>query len=202
MGMGRFMHRTMISATLLAMSATAANAADAQRQSAGKLADGSDVAVITLTAHNGVLARILAYGATPKSLFAPDRKGRTADVLLGYDDLSSYVDYPNYFGATIGRYANRIAGGRFVLDGHTYQVPQNDHGQSVHGGGHGFDKVLLQVVKVQSGPVASVVLRHVSEDADAGYPGTLTATVTYRSTNAAIWRSPMKPARTSRPWST
>ncbi|WP_420381146.1 aldose epimerase family protein [Novosphingobium sp.] len=173
----------MIGVTALALSAAActmpAHAADAQQKSAGKLPDGRDVAVITLTAHNGVSARILAYGATLQSLFAPDRNGYPADVLLGYDDLASYVDHPNYFGATIGRYANRIADGKFTLDGHSYQLPQNDHGQSLHGGGHGFDKVLWQVAKVQSGPVASVVLRHVSADGDAGYPGTLTATVTY-----------------------
>ncbi|WP_428332758.1 aldose epimerase family protein [Novosphingobium sp.] len=177
------MDRTMIGVTALALSAAActipAHAADAQQKSAGKLPDGRDVAVITLTAHNGVSARILAYGATLQSLFAPDRNGHPADVLLGYDGLASYVDHPNYFGATIGRYANRIADGTFTLDGHSYHLPQNDHGQSLHGGGHGFDKVLWQVAKVQSGPVASVVLRHVSADGDAGYPGTLTATVTY-----------------------
>lgn len=156
-----------------------AHAVTASSESAGKLADGSDVPAITLKAGNGVSARILAYGATLQSLIAPDRNGMPADVVLGYDDLASYVDHPNYFGATIGRFANRIANGRFTLDGHSYQLPQNDHGQSLHGGGKGFDKVLWQVVSVQSGPVARVVLRHVSPDGDAGYPGTLTATVTY-----------------------
>lgn len=154
-------------------------AATARQDSAGKLADGSDVPVITLRAHNRVSARILAYGATLQSLIGPDRKGHLADVLLGYDELASYVDHPNYFGATIGRYANRIAGGRFTLDLQSYQLPQNDHGQSLHGGGKGFDKVLWQVVSVQSGPIARVVLRHVSPDGDAGYPGKVTATVTY-----------------------
>ncbi|HWU04347.1 MAG TPA: aldose epimerase family protein, partial [Novosphingobium sp.] len=164
---------------LLLQPATAALAAQARQESAGKLPDGTPIAAITLKAGNGVSARILSYGATLQSLVAPDRKGRPADVLLGYDDLASYVDHPNYFGATIGRYANRIAGGRFVLDGKAYQLPQNDHGQSLHGGGRGFDKVAWQVVSLASGPVARLVLRHVSPDGDSGYPGTLTATVTY-----------------------
>jgi len=156
-----------------------AHAVTASSESAGRLPDGSGVPAITLKAGNGVSARILAYGATLQSLIAPDRQGVPADVVLGYDDLASYVDHPNYFGATIGRFANRIANGRFTLDGQRYQLPQNDHGQSLHGGGNGFDKVLWQVVAVQSGAVARVVLRHVSADGDAGYPGTLTATVTY-----------------------
>jgi len=133
---------------------------------------------------NGVSARILAYGATLQSVMAPDAKGQKADVVLGYDDLASYVDHPNYFGVTVGRYANRIAGGRFTLDGKEYQLPQNDHGQSLHGGGKGFDKVVWKVVSVQSGPVASVVLSHVSPDGDSGYPGKLTVTVTYTLDNA------------------
>lgn len=163
----------------LALTATDAQATTAHQDSAGKLADGTDVPAITLTAGNGVAARVLAYGATLQSLIVPDRAGRLADVILGYDDLASYVDHPNYFGVTVGRYANRIAGGRFVLDGHAYQLPLNDHGQSLHGGGKGFDKVVWQVVTVESGPVASVVLRHVSADGDSGYPGTLITTVTY-----------------------
>ena len=158
---------------------TAAQTVTVRQESAGRLADGTDVPAITLTADNGVSARVLAYGATLQSLIAPDRAGQAADVVLGYDDLASYVDHPNFFGVTVGRYANRIAGGRFSLDGHAYQLPLNDRGQSLHGGGKGFDKVVWQVVTVQSGPVASVVLRHVSPDGDSGYPGTLTTTVTY-----------------------
>ncbi|WP_241127059.1 aldose epimerase family protein [Novosphingobium terrae] len=154
-------------------------AAEARQESAGHLADGTEIFAITLKADNGVSARILSYGATLQSLIGPDRNGKKADVLLGYDDLAGYVDHPNYFGATVGRYANRIANGRFVLDGKTYQLPQNDHGQSLHGGDKGFDKLPWKVVSVQSGPVARLVLTHVSPDGDSGYPGTLNATVTY-----------------------
>lgn len=159
--------------------APAAMAADASQQSFGKLADGTSVFAITLKAANGVSARVITYGATLQALIAPDAGGNKADVLLGYDDLASFVDHPNYWGATIGRYANRIADGRFTLDGKAYQLPQNDHGQSLHGGGKGFDKVVWQVVSVTSGPVARLVLSYVSADGEAGYPGTLKATVTY-----------------------
>ena len=169
---------------LAAMPGGQAMAASATQQSAGKLADGTEVPAIVLQGGNGVSARILAYGATLQSVMAPDAKGQKADVVLGYDDLASYVDHPNYFGVTVGRYANRIAGGRFTLDGKEYQLPQNDHGQSLHGGGKGFDKVVWKVVSVQSGPVASVVLSHVSPDGDSGYPGKLTVTVTYTLDNA------------------
>jgi aldose 1-epimerase len=161
------------------MPLSGALAATATQQIGGKLADGTQVPAITLKAGNGVSARILAYGATLQSFIAPDAKGRPADIVLGYDDLASYVDHPNFFGVTVGRYANRIAGGTFTLNGQTYHLPLNDDGQSLHGGGKGFDKVVWDVVKVQSGPTARVVLRHISPDGDSGYPGTLTTTVTY-----------------------
>lgn len=164
---------------LCAVPAVPALATDAGKESAGKLADGSEVWAVTLKGANGVSARILSYGATLQSLIAPDRKGHPADILLGYDELSSYVDHPNYFGVTVGRYANRIAGGTFALDGKNYQLPKNDHGQSLHGGGQGFDKTVWKIESLQSGPIAKVVLSHVSPDGEAGYPGTLTSTVTY-----------------------
>jgi aldose 1-epimerase len=154
-------------------------AAEASRAAAGQLKDGTSVDAITLSNSHGIKARILAYGATLQSLVAPDRNGKPADVILGYDDLSSYVDHPNFFGVTVGRYANRIAGGRFMLDGKSYQLPLNDKTNSLHGGGNGFDKALWKIVSVKSGPVASVVLAHRSADGDSGYPGNLDATVTY-----------------------
>lgn len=157
----------------------AAHAADATQTPAGALADGTNVTAITLKAANGISAVILSYGATLQKLYAPDRQGKVADVLLGYDDLASYVDHPNYFGVTVGRYANRIAGGKFTLDGKTYQLPQNDGSNSLHGGGKGFDKQVWQVVSVKSGPTATAVFRLVSPNGDSGYPGKLTATVTY-----------------------
>lgn len=163
-----------------ALMATApAMATEANRFSAGVLADGTPVEAVTLTNAHGVSARILTYGATLQQLIAPDRNGKSADVLLGYDDLASYVDHPNYFGVTVGRYANRIAGGRFALDGTAYQLPLNNGSNSLHGGDKGFDKVVWKVVSLKSGPTASLVLSYSSPDGASGYPGKLDVTVTY-----------------------
>jgi aldose 1-epimerase len=158
---------------------SAALAAEASQESAGQLANGTQISAITLKAGNGVSARILTYGATLQSLVAPDRHGELRDVTLGYDKLEDYVAHPNYFGVTVGRYANRLAGGSFMIDGKAISVPQNDGTNSLHGGGKGFDKQTWQVVSVKSGAVASVVLAHVSPDGDSGYPGKLATTVTY-----------------------
>lgn len=170
---------TFISGSLLVSLPGSVLAADAERAMAGETLDGSPIEAITLSNAQGVSARILSYGATLQSFDVPDRHGNIADVVLGYDDASDYEIHPNYFGVTVGRYANRIAGGTFVLDDKTYRLPQNDGNNSLHGGGDGFDKVLWRVVSVESGPVGKVVLAHESADGAAGYPGTLQATVTY-----------------------
>lgn len=160
--------------------AGSANAATAHREPFGTLPDGTSIESVVLTGANGVSARIMTLGATLQSLSSPDRSGHVADVTLGYDDARSYVEHPNYWGQAIGRYANRIAGGRFNLDGKTYQLTQNDKANSLHGGRLGFDKHVWQIVDVsQSGGVAKVALRLVSPAGDQGYPGTLTATTTY-----------------------
>ncbi|AOF95440.1 aldose epimerase family protein [Sphingobium sp. RAC03] len=166
-------------ALAMALTSTAALAADASRAPAGTLADGTAVETITLTNAAGVSAKILTYGATLQSLSGPDKDGKIADVLLGYDDLKGYVDHPNYFGVTVGRYANRIAGGMFKLGDTSYQLPLNDKTNSLHGGDKGFDKLPWKVVSVKSGPTATVVLSLVSADGDSGYPGKLDTTVTY-----------------------
>ena len=95
----------------------------------GTLDHGVVIEAVTLTNQHGISARIVNYGATLQALQAPDRNGRTADIVLGYDDLAAYVEKPNFFGVTVGRYANRIAGGRFALDGKTYQLSLNDQVQ-------------------------------------------------------------------------
>jgi aldose 1-epimerase len=176
------MHSKSVVVTALAILAGfagAGQAATVARAPAGTLADGTAIEAITLTNGRGLSARILTYGATLQSVIAPDRNGRPADVVLGYDDLKSYVDRPNFFGVTVGRYANRIAGGTFTLDGTRYQLPLNDKTNSLHGGGKGFDKVAWRVVSARSGPVARLVLAHSSPDGDAGYPGKLDVTTTY-----------------------
>ena len=154
-------------------------AAEAIRSPAGTMPDGRPVEAITLRNAHGMSATILAYGATLQRLIAPDCTGRQADILLGYDDLGSYITHPNFFGVTVGRYANRIAAGRFTLDGKTYTLPRNEPHASLHGGGQGFDKALWLVASVKSGAEASVVLTHTSPDGESGYPGKLDATVIY-----------------------
>ncbi|NKI98397.1 aldose epimerase family protein [Novosphingobium sp. SG707] len=165
----------MVAATL----SGAAQAATARREDGGRLADGRAVEAVTLANGHGVSARILAYGAALQKFMAPDRHGKSADIVIGLPDAGAYEARQSFFGVTVGRYANRIAGGKFTLDGQTYQLPLNDRVNSLHGGGKGFDRQLWKVESVTSGKVASVVLRHISPDGDSGYPGTLDVTVTY-----------------------
>ncbi len=159
--------------------AVAARAVTAERAPWGALPDGTAIEAITLANTHGVRARIISYGATLQSLESSDRHGHSADVVLGYDDLAGYVQHPSYFGVTVGRYANRIAGGKFTLDGKSYQLTLNDKTNSLHGGTRGFDKHAWRVLEVKSGAVASVTLALDSPDGDQGYPGNLHTTVTY-----------------------
>ena len=154
-------------------------ASDASRAAFGTMPDGRKVEVVTLDDGHGFTARVISLGASLQSLMLPDRHGKLADVVLAYPDLHDYLAKPQYFGATVGRFANRIAKGRFTLDDKAYQLTLNDGPNSLHGGTKGFDKVVWQVVKVVKSPEPSVTLRYVSPDGDQGYPGTLTATATY-----------------------
>jgi len=169
----------VLAAAALAGLAAAASAADVARAPFGNLPNGLTIEAITLSNHHGMRARIITYGASIQSLIVPDRRGRPADVAIGYPTIDGYLNQPQYFGSTVGRVANRIARGRFTLDGRDYQVPVNNGPNSLHGGTHGFDKVPWTVVGSQEGPTASVTLRYVSPDGDQGYPGTLTVTATY-----------------------
>ena len=178
--MRRFGKAALATTALAALTwAGAAQAADAKRENAGKLKDGTMVEAVTLSNAHGVSARILSYGATLQSFKGPDKAGKIADVVLGYDDAAAYESRPNFFGVTVGRYANRIAGGKFSLDGKSYQLPLNDKTNSLHGGGKGFDKQVWRIVSVNSGPSASVVFALTSPDGDSGYPGKLEVKVTY-----------------------
>ncbi len=156
-----------------------ADAATIKRHEFGKLADGRVVEAFELRGANGVSATVITYGATLQALRAPDRKGRIADILLGYDSLRDFEDHPNYFGVTVGRYANRIGGGRFTIDGQSYQLTLNSGPNSLHGGKVGFDKQIWQVIAVKQGPKPSVTLGLTSPDGDQGYPGTFVTRVTY-----------------------
>jgi aldose 1-epimerase len=181
---GSFMKRaewitSLLFATVLALPATV-RSTEATRGVFGTLADGSRVEAVTLSNGHGVSARVITLGASLQSLVTPDRTGKSADIILGYARPDGYIGQPQYFGATVGRYANRIAKGRFTLDGKSYQVPINDGPNSLHGGTKGFDKVLWKVIDVaHDAGKASVTLQYVSPDGEMGYPGTLTTTATY-----------------------
>ena len=153
---------------------------DLTRTTFGTLADGTRIEAITLGNAAGVSARILTYGATLQALVAPDRAGDRADVLLGYDDLQSFVDHPNYYGSTVGRYANRIARGRFTLDGQAYRLAVNNGANALHGGARGFDKAVWRILDATpGGGTAGVTLGYTSPDGEEGYPGRLDVTATY-----------------------
>lgn len=146
------------------------------RETFGTLPDGRAVEAVTLSNDHGLSARIIAWGAALQALHVPDRSGDSADVTLGYATLEDYLSGTEFFGCTVGRVANRIASGRFELDGKSHQVPPNNGPNALHGGPAGFDKVLWDVVEVGE---RHVTLRYVSPDGDMGFPGTLTATATY-----------------------
>jgi aldose 1-epimerase len=138
------------------------------------------VQIYTLTNIHGIEARIMTYGATLVSLRTPDRAGHFNNVILGFDTLDSYLAGVPYFGATVGRYANRIANGRFTLDGKSYQLPQNNGPNSLHGGNQGFDKRVWTAEPIPTPTGPSLRLSYVSAAGEEGYPGELTAHVTYR----------------------
>jgi aldose 1-epimerase len=168
---------TGIVALAVGIGATA-NAADAVRAPFGTAENGVAVEAVTLTG-GGITARIMSFGATLQSLLVPDRAGRAADVVLGHDDLAGYLARRQFFGQTVGRYANRIAGAKFTLDGTAYALTANNGPNALHGGPKGFDTAVWTIAEVKSGPVASVKLTYTSRDGEEGYPGTLQASVTY-----------------------
>ncbi|GHH84158.1 aldose 1-epimerase [Streptomyces sulfonofaciens] len=153
----------------------------------GSLPDGTAVDRWTLE-HGGIRMKVLSYGGTVQSLELPDRSGRYANVALGFGTLDEYLASTTYFGALIGRYGNRIAHGRFTLDGTGYQLPQNDGDNSLHGGTQGFDKRVWDVAPFADRSGVGLVLDYVSADGEMGYPGTLTVRVTYTLTADASWR--------------
>lgn len=145
--------------------------------------DGKAVEAFTLVNGNGMEVRVMSYGAIILSVRVPDAKGVIGDVVLGYDSLAGYVKNSPYFGAVVGRYGNRIAKGRFTLDGTTYTLAVNNGPNALHGGLRGFDKAVWKAELVRSDSGAGVAFLLVSPDGDEGYPGTLTAGVTYTLMN-------------------
>jgi aldose 1-epimerase len=147
----------------------------------GKTPDGTEVALYTFRNSHGMEVSITPWGATVTAIRVPDRQGKAADVVLGFDSLAGYLGTDPYFGASIGRYGNRIAKGSFKLDGNTYTLARNDGENHLHGGKQGFDKRLWTARELPK-PAAGLELRYVSADGEEGYPGALSVTVTYTLT--------------------
>jgi aldose 1-epimerase len=149
----------------------------------GQTPDGEAVESFTLTNAHGIELRAISYGGIIVSLRVPDRDGRRDDVVLGHDDLAGYLAKPSFFGALVGRYGNRIAGGRFTLDGRTYTLATNNGPNHLHGGVRGFDKRVWKAQPFERPGTAGLVLTRTSPDGEEGYPGNLAVRVTYTLTD-------------------
>jgi aldose 1-epimerase len=149
----------------------------------GVLPSGDSVHLFTLTNRHGLEIRVIDYGGLVISLKTRDRTGALGDIVLGYDSLAGYLKSTPYFGALVGRYANRIAGGRFTLDGVAYTLAVNNGPNALHGGLKGFDKVMWRAEPKDDSAGVGVVLRYTSKDGEEGYPGTVNAQVTYTLTD-------------------
>ena len=165
---------------LLAAGIVPVEAVTAVRSVFGRMPDGRPVYAVTMHNAHGITVCIITYGARVQSIITPDRHGHLADIALGYANLAGYlINADPYFGASVGRYANRIARGRFTLDGRPYQLTINDGPNSLHGGIKGFDRHLWRIMRIHQGRTASVTMRLVSPNGDQGYPGTLIVTASY-----------------------
>lgn len=163
---------------LFALAATQA-APEVEREPFGALPDGREVTLFTLRNAGGMVARLTDFGATLVELHVPGRDGALADVALGFDDLESYLKRSPKFGATVGRYANRIAGASFELDGDRYELAANLAPHSLHGGVESFDRFLWEAEPVSKKGATGIAFRRVSPDGEEGFPGALSAKVSY-----------------------
>ena len=164
----------------------------------GTLPDGRKVRRIVLRGAGGFEARIITYGAVLQALIAPDAKGGYDDVVLGHDAFAGYLAERKFLGATVGRYANRIAKGEFCLDGETIQLAVNNGPNALHRGLDGFDRKLWEIADIDEGPRPAITLSHVSPHGEENYPGQLDVRLTYRVTGPAELSLIME-ARTDRP---
>lgn len=167
---------------------TASTAMTPTATSFGKTTDGTEVQLYTLTNAHGLQAKITNYGGTLTSLLVPDKSGKLGDIVLGFDNVSGYqspeyVKSGPYFGALIGRYGNRIKGGKFTLDGKQYTLATNNGANHLHGGIKGFDKVVWQAQPGNSADGQNLTLTYTSKDGEEGYPGNLQIQVVYTLTN-------------------
>jgi len=155
------------------------------RDAFGRLPDGRAVERVTLRGMHGFEACIITYGATLQALIVPDAAGRCEDVVLGHADFAGYLGLRKFFGATVGRYANRIANARFMLDGVEVRLAANNGPHALHGGLEGFDRKLWQIVEIEDGAEPFVTLAYSSADGEESYPGRLDVRLTYRLTGPA-----------------
>ena len=160
----------------------ASNDAMPQRAPFGTMPDGTAIEVFTLKNSHGMEVRTIPYGTIIVSIRVPDRAGRLDDVVMGHDRLDGYFTMSRYFGAVVGRFGNRIAKGRFTLEGRTYELAVNNGPNHLHGGVKGFDKVVWQAEPFSNGTGSGVRYRYISPDGEEGYPGRLDVTVTYTLT--------------------
>ncbi len=156
--------------------------AGVEKTAFGQTRDGAAVDQYILRNANGVVAKVITYGATLIDLIVPDRGGQPGSVVLGFDRMDGYLSDEPYIGATIGRVGNRIARAQFELNGQTYKLAANDGANTLHGGRKGFDKVVWKAEPHASGQEPSVTFRYLSPDAEEGYPGNLSVSVTYTLT--------------------
>jgi aldose 1-epimerase len=154
-----------------------------QKSGFGKLPDGTSIEQYTLENTKGAKAKVTTYGATLTELWMPDKTGEIADIVLGFDNLQGYLGDEPYFGGTIGRYANRIAKGRFTLDGKEYTLAINNGPNSLHGGNIGFNRRVWKAEPLKIKDGAAVKFTYLSKDGEEGYPGNLTVSVTYALMN-------------------
>ena len=171
--------------TLIAVLAASPAAAvpSVGRSPYGKTGDGQPVDLYTLTNDRGMVAKVINFGAVLTELHVPDKAGKATNVVLGYKTLAEYEQNRGAYGATVGRYANRIAGARFTIDGQTYEVTRNNGPNHIHGGKKNFFKVLWSAEPVKADDSAGVRLSYRSPDGEEGFPGNLSTTVTYTLTN-------------------
>ena len=176
----RYLLSGLAMSMLIASGGTQAAGLASEHKPFGKTKDGTAVEQYILRNSHGMQATVITYGGVLQSLKVPDKHGKVEDVVLGFDDVQGYQSGTAFFGATIGRFGNRLAGGAFELDGKRYQVPLNDGPNSLHGGAQGFDKHVWKATPVKAKDSVGVTLTYLSKDGEMGFPGNLKTEVTYR----------------------
>ena len=178
--------RTLLCALILLGGLTLAGSLSSQgmrgtikKESFGKTTGGEQIELYSLTNKKGMEVSITNFGATVVTLKVPDRSGKAADIVLGYDTLDGYENGTSYFGATVGRYGNRIAGGKFSIDGKTYTLPKNNGENTLHGGIVGFNKRVWKAREIASKEGESLEMTYLSADGEEGFPGNLSAKVVF-----------------------